>query len=171
VFQNMDTVAMSYYMGADGYLVGYSPGNFGADPGNTDLSLVVAGAQLLTLVAVDALPLVLAPDARPVIGATISLQVANITPTAPFGGLIYGLTRHAGISLAGFGMPGCFQYNDMLAVSLLLPQGALAVAVPFPVPSVPGVALQAQAVVYDPLAAPTPSGAIASQGVELVLGN
>ena len=99
-------------------------------------------------------------------------MVSNITPTAPFGGVLYGLTPYpAGISLAAIGMPGCSQYNDMLAVLLITPAGASTVTVPFNVPSWPGLPIQVQAGVYDLQAAQTPFGATASRGYEVLLGN
>jgi len=172
VFQGMDTSSLSGYTGGDGYLVGWSPGGFANDPGNADLSTVATGAAILRVDAVDGVPLGLKASARPVIGTTVQLVMTDLTPTAPFGGLIYGFTRYTpGVSLSTFGMPGCFQYNNQLAVLLVVPVGASTVSVPFTVPNVPGVVLQAQAVLYDPAAGLTPLGATASRGVALQLGN
>ena len=116
--------------------------------------------------------LTLTASGAPVVNTTINLVTSNITPTAPFGGLGMGFTQfNPGLSLAGLGMPGCFQHNDLLAVILFFPLGAPSVAVPFAVPAFPGVAIQTQSVVYDPAAALTPFGAVTSAGVELLLGN
>lgn len=108
----------------------------------------------------------------PIVSTSINLQVAGITPTAPFGGIALGFVRHdPGLPLTGIGMPGCFQYNEMLAVNLFFPLGAPSVSIPFAVPNFPGVVLQAFAISYDPTAALTPFGAVSSDAEQLNLGN
>jgi len=97
---------------------------------------------------------------------------SNITPNAVFGGLGMGFTPfNPGVSLAGIGMAGCFQHNELLAVNLFFPLGAPSVSIPFAVANFPGLAIQVQSVSYDPTAALTTLGAVSSAGVELLLGN
>jgi hypothetical protein len=114
----------------------------------------------------------LAASADPIVNQTINLVTSGITATAPFGGIGMGFVQfNPGLSLAGIGMPGCLQHNELLAVLLFFPLGASSVAVPFAVPAYPGVAVQTQSVVYDPTAALTPLGAVTSAGVQLTIGN
>lgn len=116
--------------------------------------------------------LTLAASADPILNTTINLVTSGITPTAPFGAMCYGFTQfNPGVPLDNLGMTGCFQYNDLLAVNLFLPLGAPSFTSPFAVPNYPGVTVQTQSVVFDPTAAITPLGAVATGGVELTIGN
>lgn len=115
--------------------------------------------------------LTITASARPIVNTTINLVTSGITPNAPFGGVCLGFMQfNPGVSLAGIGMAGCFQHNELLVVNLFFPLGAPSFPVPFAVPNYPGAALQAQSVVYDPSAALTTLGAVASGGLELRLG-
>lgn len=169
VFQQMDNVASTTL--GDQFVVGYTPANGAGDPGSVDLTPVTMGSQTLVTFPNDIIPLSLCADAPPVVNSTINLVVDNITPTAPVGGILYGITRiQPGVDLSGFGMPGCFQYNDQVASRLFFPAGASSVSVPFVVPNIIAI-VQCQAAVYDPTAALTPLGAVSSNGVELSTGN
>ncbi len=166
VFQSLDTVSISTWAGGEGWIVGYSPGGPSNDPGSVDLTSAIPGTINLPNIT----PLTLAASARPLVGTTINLNTGNISATAPFGAVGLGFTNPA-IDLTGLGMPGCTQYTDMLAVLLFLPLGSSTVSVPFTVPSALGVTVLAQSFAYDPTAALTPLGAVASNGITLGIGN
>jgi len=172
IFQSMDTVSISGWSGGEGYVVGWSPGNGAGDPGNTDLTDVVNGLTTLTPFASDTFPVGLEADAAPVVGTSVNMTMSNITATAPFAGILYGLTRFdPGLDLTGIGMAGCYQYNDSVSVQLVFPAGASSVTSPFAIPNFPGVAIQVQGAVFDPAAGLTALGAMSSNGVELEIGN
>jgi hypothetical protein len=148
-------------------LTGWTPG-FTQDPGMVDLSTAL---PLTTQPDINALSLV--ASARPIAGNVIGLDTSNVTATAPFGAIGLGLFNPA-FDLTGLGMPGCTQYTDNMVTLLFLPFGAPTVSTPFAVTSDPaalGVHFLAQAFVYDPAAGLTPLGAIASNGVDLGIGN
>lgn len=113
----------------------------------------------------------LAASSRPLVNTSINLVTSGITPNAPFGAVCMGFTQfNPGISLAGMGMPGCFQYNELLLVNLFTPMGAASFPSPFAVPNYPGATIEVQAVALDPVAQLTPLGAVTSDAVTLVLG-
>jgi hypothetical protein len=149
------------------HLVGYSPGGASADPGSTDLSVVLP----TTITVGQAIaPLALANTNRPVVNTSMSFDTGNIPAGTAFGAVLLGLTRfNPPLDLTGLGMPGCFQYCDSLSTSLFVPTGTTN-SVPFNVPNFPGVTLQAQSVVFAPAAGLTPLGAISSNALELFLG-
>lgn len=168
VWQTMDTVA------GNGYLVGYTPGNGAADPGNADLSPVVAGTSTIQTFATDNLPIRLDTDAAPVVGTTINLTTSNVSPTAAFGAVLLGLQRFdPGLSLAGIGMDGCLQHNELLAsLGLNILSGQPSFVQPFTVPAIAsGVNFQAQSAVYDPAGGLTVLGGLSSNGLQLSAGN
>jgi hypothetical protein len=170
VFLNMDNVSISGYTGGDGYLVGWTPSGANADPGSVDLTAVLPSLILLT--GADATPLRLAGSARPVLGSSVNLTVSNIPAGSPFGAVLLGFIGYnPGISLTGIGMPGCFRYTDGAAsVLFIAPVGSA--SVPFASPASPsfiGVHVFCQGVTFSPPI--TPLGAIASNGVDLNLGN
>ncbi len=170
VFQSMDNISVSGYVGGDGYVVGFSPSGPNADPGSIDLTAALPGTIQLT--SSDATPLRMAASSRPVLGSTVNLSVTNIPPGSPFGAVLFGFVGfNPGVSLTSIGMPGCFRYTDGAAsVLFIAPPGSA--TVPFGVPMVPafvGVHVYCQGVSYSPPL--TPLGAIASNGVDLGLGN
>lgn len=170
VFGQLDTISVSGFAGGEGWVIGFSPGGASVDPGSTDLSTALLAGSLTTFGA-DVAPLAIAMSAPPVVTTTIDFEVTNIAPTAAFGGLLYGLNAsYAGINLASFGMPGCFQYNNQVAVTLFFPGGATSYAMPFTIPNFPGVPLYVQAAALDIVAPLTPLGAVASNGVEFITG-
>ena len=115
--------------------------------------------------------LTLTASADPIAATAIDLVTSSMTPTALFGAVCYGFTQfNPGLPLDALGMVGCFQYNDLLVTNLFVPQGAPSFASAFAVPNFPGVTVQAQAIVYDPLAAQTSLGATSSGGVALTIG-
>ncbi|MCR9245303.1 MAG: hypothetical protein NXI31_09745 [bacterium] len=170
VFGALDTTSVSTWPGGDGWLIGYTPGGPSLDGGSTDLTTTLATGTIATATA-DLAPLTLTASDLPVINTTINLTTSEMTSTAIFGGLLLGFQKFdPGMDLTGFGMPGCFQFNDQLAVLLFFPQGATSVTLPFNVPNFPGARVIAQSACYDPTAALTPLGATSSNGVELRFG-
>lgn len=171
VFLSLDTVSVSGFPGGEGWVVGFTTGGASLDPGSTDLSAVLGAGSIATAPA-DQAPLGLAATAPPVVNTTIGLVTSEITPNAVFGGLLFGFAKlDPGIDLTGFGMPGCFQHNDQLFALLFFPSGATTVTTPFNVPNFPGAPVMVQAASFDPSAMLTPLGAVASNGLELLLGN
>jgi len=107
--------------GTQGALVGLTPGNGALDPGGMDLG------------SISTTPLITRPDlfrpalavssARPVLGTTANLVTHNIPAGSILGAAVFGLGRiDPGISLAAFGMPGCYQYCSQDAVVLTFPR-------------------------------------------------
>ncbi|MCA8966076.1 MAG: hypothetical protein KDC48_14415, partial [Planctomycetes bacterium] len=170
VFQNMDNVSVSGYQGGDGYLVGFSPSGASADPGSVDLTTAIPATFVLD--SADMRPLSLSAAARPVLGTTANLVVADIPAGTPFGAVLLGFVGYdPGQPLAGIGMPDCFRYTDGSATVLFVAPAATA-TVPFAVPSGAvwlGYQVYCQGVSYSPPL--TPLGAIASNGIQLDLGN
>ncbi|HEU4420626.1 MAG TPA: hypothetical protein VFT55_16930, partial [Planctomycetota bacterium] len=89
----------------NGHLVGYSPGGSSLNPGNTDLSTLVA--NVLMLGATDIVPLALAPTTRPIIGTNWNLTTSQIPATGVLGVDIFGLADPGVLDLSFLGMPGC----------------------------------------------------------------
>jgi len=87
VFGQLDTVSVSGWAGAEGWIVGFTVAGPSADPGSIDLSATLAGSSITTFPQ-DTDPLALETAAVPIVNTTISLDVSNITPTAPFGGSV-----------------------------------------------------------------------------------
>ena len=163
-------VSVSTWAGGEGYIVGYSPGGPSVDPGSRDLSATLPAG--FALFPADLAPLALSASAPPLVNSTIQLVTANIPATAPFGAVLIGLTQYnPGVPLASLGMPGCFRYTDGLATLLFFPLGSPTNSLPFTVPNAVGISFQVQSAVYDPASGLTPLGAIASNGVLLLLGN
>ncbi|MBM4059606.1 MAG: hypothetical protein FJ265_00705 [Planctomycetes bacterium] len=165
VFRGIDPLGGSAY--GDAHLVGWSPGSATLDPGGIDLSAAVPGS--FTVPGADLRPLALAASARPVAGTTIQLLAGEIPAGTPFGAVLLGLGNPA-LGLAGIGMPGCTRYTDGLA-TLLFVAPATSHSLPLQVPVLIGVTLLAQAAVFAPQANLTPLGAIASNGLELRVGD
>ncbi|MCA8948134.1 MAG: hypothetical protein KDE27_01450 [Planctomycetes bacterium] len=148
-------------------IVGFSAGN--GEP----VTAPVDWSALVGYVTGDgARPLALDADARPVLGTTVNVTVSEIPAGSPLAAVIYGLGHFdPGISLAGIGMPDCFQYCSQDAVVLgLLPGATFASAFPIPNNSnFAGVRVSSQGAAYNPAAVPNVVGALASNGVEFVL--
>lgn len=170
VFLGLDTVSVNGFAGGEGWVVGYSPGGPSSDPGSVDLTAAIPAA--IVLAANDVRPLALAASARPVAGTTIDLVTNNIGPTAPFGAVLLSLLQiQPGASLQNLGMPTCFRYQGGEVTLLFLPGGLPVHAMPLLVPNVIGVHIYGQSFVYDPAAGLTPLGAIASNGIDLRIGD
>lgn len=153
----------------NGHLIGFSEGGASADPGNLDISAALP-TTFTAPFAVD--PLALRADLVPVHGTTIQLISSAIPSGAPFGAIMIGLVN-PNLDLTGIGMAGCTQYTDGLASLLYLPLGSSTVSTPFAVPANPaytGVTILTQSLAYAPASGLTLLGAIASNGVSLVLG-
>jgi len=163
VFLSLDTVSISTWAGGEGWIVGFSPAGASADPGSIDLSTA------LPLTQPYAVPLALAAATRPLAATVINLDTSNIPAGTPFGAIMVGLSNPA-LDLTGIGMPGCTQYTDGL-VTLLFVAPSATNTTPFAVPNLVGLTVLVQSVVYCPAAGLTPLGAIASNGVSLLIGN
>lgn len=115
-------------------------------------------------------PLTLDANARPVLGTTISLDTTNIPAGSPLGSTLFGLTEFPnGISLAGIGMPGCFQYITGDAVAIFTPAGASG-STSYVLPNntlFAGVIISTQSAVLAPGA--NPLGVLSSNGLRLLL--
>lgn len=170
VFGNMDTISVSTWAGAEGYLVGFSPGGASLDPGSIDLTTAVPAS--IALSGADVAALRLSASARPLVNTSINLNTSNIPASAPFGAILMGFQQfNPGIDLTALGMSGCRQYNEGLVTLLFVPLGSPTNSTPFLVPNYVGLQIEAQSVVYAPAEGLTTVGAIASNGTALFLGN
>jgi hypothetical protein len=168
VFGNLDTTSISTWTNGDGWVVGYKPDGIAQNPGSVDLTTALP----ISLPAADRPGLELTTAQRPIVNTTVNLVARNITPTTPFGAVAFGLIAPpAPLNLAGVGMPGCFQYHDILVTQLYLPFGANSATVPFQVPNLVGLPVRAQAYNYDPAAGLTPLGAVSSNSLTLRAGD
>jgi hypothetical protein len=167
VFLGMDTVSISGWSGGEGWLVGWTPAGNSTDPGSIDLGNVLPAAIVLS--PADVLPLVLRASGAPAIGSTITLDTSDAPLTAPFGAVALGFTRFTpGISLAAIGMDGCFAYNDaavFLSFGLANGAGSLAITIP----NRPGVAFEAQSLVWAPGSGLTAADLLSSGGITLTI--
>lgn len=153
---------------AQEYLVGYSPAGPSMDPGSRDISVDLLSSFVVS--GNDLPALALQANPRPIAGTTIQMTTNNIGATAAFGGLALGFTNPA-LNLTPLGMAGCTQYADHLGVLIFVPLGASSYNVPLTIPNAIGVTMLSQSFVYDPSAGLTTLGAVASNGVSLLIGN
>jgi hypothetical protein len=146
---------------------GYSPGLNNLDPGSIDIS----ATPVIVTDATDVRPLALAAGGqRPIQNTQVTLTTSNLAPTTLFGAVLLGLNNPS-LDLTGLGMAGCTQYSDGLATLLYVPGGAATAATNINVPAALGIHLFAQSVAYDPASALTGLGAIASNGVDMLIGD
>ncbi|MFO1078538.1 MAG: hypothetical protein U1E73_12515 [Planctomycetota bacterium] len=150
-----------------GHVVGFSEGGPSADPGSMDIS---AALPSTFQTAFEVLPLMFDASARPVLGSSFDLLPTRVPPRSMLGAVLFGLTEyHAGLSLAGIGMPGCYQYVSPDAQLVFVPAGTTAV-VPMTLPISPvfaGVQIDAQAAVHSPGA--NLLNAVTSNGLRMTL--
>ncbi len=150
-------------------LVGWSNGGGANDPGVSDLSaLPTAGVGLCTASYAG---LQFQASARPVLGTSIQLVTSNIPSGAPFGSVLLSLTQSVPAQdLTQFGMPGCYGHvANGISHLFVLPGSSQAMN--FAVPSATaftGLVVFGQSFVFAP--GLTPVGAIASNGLALLLG-
>lgn len=113
-----DMIEINYgAVSAQDALVGYSPGGGADNPGPADLSSMnLSGLQLGT----DRPNLELRSVARPVIGATATVELQNIDAAAVSGVVMLGGSSPS-IGLGLIGMPGCTLYTDGSLGSVPLP--------------------------------------------------
>lgn len=151
------------------YLVGWSPGGVGSDPGSTDLSATLpTPAQLcpgpFPGVALDA-------SARPILGTTFQWLVSGVPASTGAGLLMTSVSvLSPPVDLSFLGMTGC-ELHLLDPVWTLFPAPAGTAQVPQPVPSgtnLIGLVAMGQVMTYAPPL--TPSGWITSNGVQLLLG-
>jgi hypothetical protein len=158
--------------GGNGHLVGFSPGGSSNDGGSQDLSVALAGGITIPPINVAPLTLAATTGVRPIVNTVMSLETANITPTAPFGAVLFSWTQFdPGISLAPVGMAGCFQYTGGEVTFLFFPAGAPTAVTTFTVPNAPGLTMHAQSAVFDPASGLTVLGAVSSNGLTMGLGS
>lgn len=153
-------------MGA-GALVGWSRGaNVTTPPNGIDIT------ASLPISAVQDIPgLSMVPSGRPVQGTTISLDISQVPPGTIFGGVFFGFTGYPnGLSLAPYGMPGCFQYCTQTAQLLIVATNPT-YQQPYSAPlgaAFNGMHMYVQAATLS--AGFNQLGAISSNGVDLLLG-
>jgi len=146
-------------------VTGWSPGANNRNPGSIDIS-----ATPVITTGPDQYPLALGSSGRPQLGTTISLNSTNVPAGSGLVILAMGLTEYtAGLSLAGIGMPTCFQYTSLGTSLIAVPSGGSA-SQPINVPSNAGLA---GLVVLTQSAALAPGantlGLLSSNGVRLTL--
>jgi hypothetical protein len=148
-------------------LTGWSPGGGARDPGSTDVSALVA-----LVCATDLYPLTHATSTRPVCGATVQLQTADLPAGSLLGGTILGLTQFfPGIDLGLIGMPGCALYASLDVLDLTVPSASsfgYALAIPSSV-SLVGTTVLTQGIAHAPWG--NPFGMTTSNGLRLVVGD
>lgn len=149
-------------------LVGFSPGNGARVPYPID----VTAASPFTTLGPDITPPVLAPDNRPILGSTVTLQTTDIPANCPFGATVIGWTRHdPGIDLTNLGMPGCLQFASTESIAGFIPQsgtGTTTLTIPID-PGFLGVPLRSQSLALSP--GVNALGVLTSNGIELLLGH
>ncbi|MCA8973581.1 MAG: hypothetical protein KDC98_02615 [Planctomycetes bacterium] len=159
----------------NGYLIGWSPGQGAANPGNSDLTTALpAGIDLCASVPPQ---ISLSTSARPLLGTTIQQITSPIATGTPFGALMMSLDQATPpVDLTPYGMEGCFAYplgatTGGTVNHFFLPNGAGSVSIPFTIPNdmnLMGVTVVSQSFTYvQPL---TTLGLIASNGVYMLLG-
>ncbi len=116
--------------GGNNAIAGFTPGNGASLPAAMNIV-----ASLPFQSGDGAIPPVLTMDARPVIGTTPNIVTTNITPGTLFEVFIAGLSGvPSPISLAPFGMPGCFQHISPFS-SFLIGLTGQNFVVPFSIPN------------------------------------
>jgi hypothetical protein len=146
--------------------VGFSPGQNNLAPAQTDFSTLGVAVTGTT----DIVPLTLAASPRPIANTSVSFTTSNLPATTAFGAVLVGINNPA-LDLSALGMPGCTQYSDGMLTILYVTGGAASVVTPFNVPNLVGFHLFAQSVAYAPAAGLTPLGAIASNGIDMGIGD
>ena len=168
VFQSMDTVSISTYVGGDGYLVGYSGPGASIDGGASDLSAIAS----ISLAATDTGALAMTNNGQPVIGnAAFGYTIDQVPGLIPFAFLFFGTGAfNPGIDLTPIGMPGCSSYTTADLASLTAAATGGTATVPFPIPlnnALAGLALTSQAVAFSLV---TPLNLVSSNGNTANLG-
>lgn len=151
------------------YLVGWTPGAVGQDPGGRDFSATLPVPYQLCAGYFTGMDLDV--DARPVLGTTIEWTTSNIPAGTPFGALLLSLTwLNPPVDLSGIGMPGCQAHLDnWFAESFLAPPTSVQHTLTIPNDNaLISVILVSQAATYSPPL--TPFGYIVSNGIVLTLG-
>ncbi|MCA8976464.1 MAG: trypsin-like peptidase domain-containing protein [Planctomycetes bacterium] len=148
----------------NGGLVGWSRGNGATVPPATDIS-----AALPFSISVDAAGLEFNPVGRPVMGTTLLINIDNIPTGTSFAGVLLSFTSQPnGQSLAGVGMPGCFQYCSQDALIAVLTGGVSTYPFQLSLPTATvwnGMHLFTQAATLS--AGVNTLGALASNGIDL----
>jgi hypothetical protein len=146
---NVDYIYNNVQVWNSPLVIGFARGNGTADPGSIDLS------ALMPFTSNDGrVPPVLGMDTRPVAGNTMNFVTTGIDSTTTiFGVLALSFGSSAGIPLDAYGMPGCFQYVALPAVTQFAAVVSGSMSVPLTIPNAPafnGVNLFAQAAPLTP---------------------
>ena len=160
VWQTLGAAGNAWTVG----LAGAAPNN---DLGSMDITAALAGTFR---VGVNAAPLTLSAT-LPQLGAIVTMTASDY-PTGSFlGAQILSLVSHEpGIDLTSIGMPGCFRYIDLDAVTIVLPTGGTSTYVM----SIPnnnafqGLPIGSQTWAFAP--GINALGVVASNGVRLIVG-
>jgi hypothetical protein len=156
-------------------LVGYSPGGFSLDTGDTDLSTALSTP--IQLPAADQRELTLVASSRPLIGTSCNLVTSNVTGASQGLNLLsLGQIPAPGFDLDAFGAPGCRALVD-IATSVAnlidnLPSTGPTLSSSLPIPNaatILGTAVYSQSLWLD--ATQNALGITTSNGITLVVGN
>ncbi|MFY9344026.1 MAG: hypothetical protein WAT39_16170 [Planctomycetota bacterium] len=166
---NVNVIYQAVGAAGNDYLVGYTRGGNGADPGSWNISAGLAGG--LSLCSGPIPNLSLSSSARPILGTTINLTTANIPAGSVLGISILSATPFApAVNLGVLNMPNCFLYQALDVVNTFapaVPSASSAWAIPN-VPSASGAVIHTQSAVFNP--AFNAFGAATTNGVQLLLG-
>jgi len=148
-------------------VLGFGRGNGTADPGSIDLAASIPFSS-----GDGRVPAALRMDARPVTGQTSNFVCSGIDGSSTFFGVMaISFGSSAGLPLTGFGMPGCFQYVALPAVTSLAGVINNTMTVPLSIPnsaSFNGVNLFGQAAPLTP--GLNPAGIVTSNGLCVHIG-
>jgi hypothetical protein len=149
-------------------MIGWANGGGALDPGNME----IATSLPFSTEASENDPLTLGMSGRPVLGQTVNLVTGAIPAGTAFGAITLGFTQYdPGLTLAGFGMDGCFAFNTYDAVTSF-PVSGTQDLFPLVIPNTPalnGGLLYGQSLSIS--AGFNTLGVISSNGVRMSLGS
>ncbi|MCA8966659.1 MAG: hypothetical protein KDC48_17395 [Planctomycetes bacterium] len=155
--------------GGNAHLVGWKANGIGLPNPTMDLSAALPGTfQAFP----DHFGLTMSASSRPVLGTNIALVTDHIPPGGILTASTVSLLATAPVSLAPFGMPGCFGHTDLSVSGSVLLFGGPSVSQLFPIPNTgafAGVHLFGQSYTLAPGVNAT--GALSSNGLDLLLDN
>lgn len=149
-------------------LVGWTEGNGALDPGNIE----IVTSLPFTTESSDNHPLSMELSGRPVLGSTVNLVTTQIPSGTTLAVTALGFSQHdPGISLAPFGMPGCFAFLGYDATATLPVTGTF-VTLPLTIPNNPALN---GGLIYGQGLSVSPGfnnlGVLSSNGVRMSLGS
>lgn len=158
--------------GSEPVIVGWTQGG-GALENPLDLSVAVPAG--FTTATFDNTPLDIQLSARPVLGSSPNFLIQGYDAATAVGATILSFTQfNPGISLAGVGAPGCFQYVNIDAINVFFTTPGQT-TFPFINGGIPnnvtfnGILLYGQAATFT--AGLNPLGVITSNGLRVLLGS